>query len=158
MEGVVEARRLVAQVRKDHRKPTRRLKLDRVSQRFDHLVRQYTRPIEEKDFDNLVRTAQRSIDRDDNDFESHLRKLTSRNFKILWRQDWYVMEVFKDQKSSPQFFTDEVQFKDLVTQGTHAIKNDNIDKLRQIVIRLSNIHIYIDTPSDDDLIAGINII
>ena len=158
MEGVVDARRLVAQVRKDHRKPTRQLELDRVSQRFDRLVRQYARPDEEKDFDNLVRTAQRSIDRDDNDFESHLSKLGSRNFKILWRQDWYVMEIFKNQKSSPQFFTDAVRFKDLVTQGTHTIKNDNIDELRQIVIQLSNIRIYIDTPSDDDFIVETNII
>ena len=46
-------------------------------------------------FDNLVRTAQRSIDANGGDFESHLNELRVKNFSILWRQDWFVIERFK---------------------------------------------------------------
>lgn len=149
-EGIIEARRLMAQVRRDHRKPVRQLELDRVKQRFNLRVRQYARPSEEDAFDKLVRTAQRSIDRDENDFESHLSELKSRNFTILWRQDWYVVDIFNDLKSWPRSFSDAVRFKELVARGTSAIKNDDIDELRQVVGHLCQISIY--TSSDDDMI------
>ena len=149
-EGIIEARRLMAQVRRDHRKPVRQLELDRVKQRFNLLVRQYARPSEEAAFDNLVRTAQRSIDKDDNDFESHLSKLESKNFAILWRQDWYVIDFFNGLKSRPQSFSDAARFKELVSCGTSAIKNDDIDELRQVVGHLCQISIY--TSSNDDMI------
>ena len=149
-EGIIEARRLMAQVRRDHRKPVRQLELDRVKQRFNLLVRQYARPSEEAAFDNLVRTAQRSINKDDNDFESHLSKLESKNFAILWRQDWYVIDFFNGLKSRPQSFSDAARFKELVSCGTSAIKNDDIDELRQVVGNLCQISIY--TSSDDDMI------
>ena len=157
-EGIIEARRLMAQVRRDHRKPVRQLELDRVKQRFNLLVRQYARPSEEDAFDKLVRTAQRSIDRDENDFESHLSELRSRNFTILWRQDWYAVDIFNDLKSWPRSFSDAVRFKELVARGTSAIKNDDIDELRQVIDHLFEIYIYISTPSDDDFILNTNII
>lgn len=157
-EGIIEARRLMAQVRRDHRKPVRQLELDRVKQRFNLRVRQYARPSEEDAFDKLVRTAQRSIDRDENDFESHLSELKSRNFTILWRQDWYVVDIFNDLKSWPRSFSDAVRFKELVARGTSAIKNDDIDELRQVMDHLFEIYIYISTPSDDDFILNTNII
>lgn len=157
-EGIIEARRLMAQVRRDHRKPVRQLELDRVKQRFNLRVRQYARPSEEDAFDKLVRTAQRSIDRDENDFESHLSELKSRNFTILWRQDWYVVDIFNDLKLRPRSFSDAVRFKELVARGTSAIKNDDIDELRQVMGHLFEIYIYISTPSDDDFILNTNII
>ena len=157
-EGIIEARRLMAQVRRDHRKPVRQLELDTVKQRFNLRVRQYARPSEEDAFDKLVRTAQRSIDRDENDFESHLSELKSRNFRILWRQDWYVVDLFNDLKSRPRSFSDAVRFKELVARGTSAIKNDDIDELRQVMGHLFEIYIYISTPSDDDFILNTNII
>lgn len=157
-EGIIEARRLMAQVRRDHRKPVRQLELERVKQRFNLRVRQYARPSEEDAFDKLVRTAQRSIDRDENDFESHLSELQSRNFTILWRQDWYVVDIFNDLKLRPRSFSDAVRFKELVARGTSAIKNDDIDELRQVIDHLFEIYIYISTPSDDDFILNTNII
>lgn len=150
-EGIIEARRLMAQVRRDHRKPVRQLELDSVRQRFNVRVRQYARPSEEAAFDNLVRTAQRSIDKDDNDFESHLSKLKSKDFPILWRQDWYVIDFFNDLKSQPQSFSDAARFKELVGCGTSAIKNDDIDELRQVVGHLFQIYVYIS--SSDDMIS-----
>ena len=152
MEGVVEARSLVAQVRKDHRKPIRQLELNRVRQSFDSEVRRHARPSEESAFDNLARTAQRSIDRDDNDFESHLSELKSRNFAILWRQDWYVAGMFEFMQSSPHNFSDQARFRQLAAHGTRALKKGDFDELRQVVGGLLDIWIGTDTSSDNDAI------
>ena len=149
-DGVDEARRQLAHVRKEHCQPIRQLELDKVSKSFNENGRQYARPSEEKAFDNLVRTAQRSIDRNENDFENHLSELKSRNFTILWRQDWYVIDFFNNTlKPWPRFFSDAVRFKELAARGTSAIKNDDIDELRQVVNHLFEIYIF--TSSDDNI-------
>ena len=155
MEGTFEARRLVAQVRKDHRKPIREMELEKATEHFNEDVRRYARPSEEKAFDNLVRTAQRSINQGDNDFESHLDELKSRNFQILWRQDWYVVKFFKEITSSPWHFSDATRFKQLVASGTRAIKNDNIDELRQIVGHLCQLLVSSNTSSSEDITMNI---
>ena len=93
MEAVLTAKRLLAQVRKDHLKEIRQLDLDRIKQSFDDYIREYARPSEETAFDNLVRTAQRDIDRGGTGFENHCGELRGKSFEILWRRDW-----FRDQK------------------------------------------------------------
>src|SRR3546814_4558835 len=65
----------------------RQLEPDKAVEFDDKVVRQHARPTEASSFDNLVKTAQRSIDNNSGDFESHLDDLRSRNFMILWRQD-----------------------------------------------------------------------
>ncbi len=157
-EGMIQARCLLAEVRRDHRKPVRQVELDEVKRHFNLRIRQYARPSEQDQFDRLVRTAQRSIDHDKDDFEELLSKLKSMNFSILYRQDWYVMDMFYTLKSRPQSFSDADRFKELVARGTSAIKNDDFDELRQVISHLFDIHIYISTPSDDDFILNSNII
>jgi molecular chaperone DnaK len=101
MEKVLEARRLLAQVRKEHLKEIRQIDLDGVVSFFDKHIRQQARPSESSAFDNLAKTAQRSIDRNDKAFEHHLDEMKGKNFEILWRQDWFVIERFKWMVSSP---------------------------------------------------------
>ena len=156
MEGVVEARRLLAQVRKDNLKEIRQMALDSASESFNEHIRQSARQSEETAFDNLVRTARRSIDRNDKDFESHLNELKGKNFEILWRQDWFVVEKFKWMASSPHHFSDPARFKEQVAIGMSSLQNDNIDGLRQVVGHLWQIQI--DTGSDTDMLDIVNII
>ena len=156
MEGVVEARRLLAQVRKRNLKEIRQMGLDSATESFNEHIRQFARPSEENAFDNLVRTAQRAIERNDRGFESHLNELKGKNFEILWRQDWFVVEKFKWMASSPHHFSDPARFKELVAMGTNALQADDIDSLRQIVGHLAQIQI--DTGSDMDLLDIVNII
>ena len=156
MEGVVEARRLLAQVRKDNLKEIRQMELDSASELFNKHIRQFARQSEENAFDNLVRTVQRSIARNDKDFESHLNELKGKNFEILWRQDWFVVEKFKWMASSPHHFSDPTRFKELVAIGMSSLQNDDIDGLRQVVGHLWQIQI--DTGSDTDMLDIVNII
>ena len=113
MEGVVDARRLLAQVRKENLKEIRKMELDSVTEFFNEHIRQFARPSEENAFDNLVKTAQRAIERNDKDFESHRNELKGKNFEILWCQDWFVVEKFKGMASSPHHFSDRLDSRSL---------------------------------------------
>lgn len=156
MDGVVEARRLLAQVRKENLKEIRLMELDSAIEFFNEHIRQFARPSEENAFDNLVRTTRRAIERNDKDFENHLSELRRKNFEILWRQDWFVVERFKRMTSSPYHFSDPARFKELVAMGSSSLQADDIDSLRQIVGQLWQIKI--DTGSDTDMLDIANII
>ncbi len=141
MEKVLEARRLLAQVRKEHLKEIRQIDLDGVVSFFDKHIRQHARPSESSAFDNLAKTAQRSIDRNDKDFEHHLDEMKGKNFEILWRQDWFVIEQFKRMVSSPHLFADKHRFAELAKIGTQLMRSDDIEKLRAVIAQLSMIQI-----------------
>ena len=155
-ENVLEARRLLAQVRKEHLKEIRQIDLDSVVSLFNGHVREHARPSEATAFDNLAKTAQRSIDRNDKDFEYHLDELRRKNFGILWRQDWFVLERFKLMASSPHLFADKHRFKELAQTGTKLMRSDEIEKLRAVVAQLSMIQIG-DGP-DNEMLDVANII
>ena len=156
LEGVVEARRLLAQIRKENSKEIRQVELDTAKEFFNEHIRRFSRPSEGDAFDNLVRTAQRSIERNDRDFESQLNELRDKSFEVLWRLDWFVVERFKGMASSPQQFADLGQFKELVAMGRGRLENDDIDGLRQVVGQLGQIQI--DAGSDTDMLEATNII
>lgn len=155
MENVQEAKKLLADVRKANVPVIRQLDLDSCVKFFDEVIRQHARPTEASSFDNLARTAQRSIDNNGPDFESHLEQLRSRNWEILWRQDWFVVDTFKRLAQEPWQFADHTQHAELVVHGNEALKADDIEKLRQVVGGLYSIRIS--TGGVDDMLATANI-
>ena len=156
MDSVLEAKKLLAQVRKEHIKEIRQLDLDRCVNFFNESVRQYARPTEVSAFDNLSRTAQRSIDSNSSDFESHLGQLRGKNFEILWRQDWFVVDWFKNLAEETYLFPDKRKHAELVAIGQEAIKADEIDKLRRVVWELDNMKVG--TAAEDEMFATANIV
>lgn len=156
MDNVQEAKRLLALTRKEHLKDIRQLELDRAVNFFDKAVRQHARPSEATSFDNLAKTAQRAIDSNSNDFESHLDEIRGRNFMILWRQDWFVIDRFKWLAQSPHLFADARDHAQTVAIGNAALAANDIDKLRTATAHLESIRIgYGD---DEDMMAGTNIL
>ena len=156
MDNVQEAKRLLALTRKEHLKEIRQLELDKAVAFFDKVVRQHARPTEESSFDNLVKTAQRALENPSGDFESHLDDLRSRNFMILWRQDWFVIDRFKWLAQDTHLFPDSREHAQLVTVGAEALKANDIDKLRAVVVNLDSIRVG--SAGDDDMMAGANIV
>ena len=156
MDHVQEAKRLLALTRKEHLKDIRQLELDKAVDFFDKVVRQHARPTEASSFDNLVKTAQRAIDNNSGDFESHLDDLRGRNFMILWRQDWFVIERFKWLAEDTYLFPDAREHANLVAAGAEALKANDIDKLRAVVAHLDSIRIG--SAGEDDMLAGANIV
>jgi molecular chaperone DnaK len=156
MEDVQEAKRLLALTRKEYLKDIRQLELDKAVEFFNKAVRQHARPTEASSFDNLVKTAQRALESPSSDFESHLDDLRSRNFMILWRQDWFVIDRFKWLAQDTYLFPDTREHAQLVAVGTEALKANDIDQLRAVVISLDSIRVG--SAGDDDMMASANIV
>ena len=156
MDQIQEAKRLLALTRREHLKDIRQLELDKTLEFFDRVVREHARPTEEASFDSLVKTAQRAIDSNGPEFESHLDELRGRNFTILWRQDWFVLERFKWFAKDSFLFPDSNEHAQLVAAGAEALKAGDIDKLRTIVAHLDSIRIG--SAGDEEMLAGSNIV
>ena len=171
-EGVLAAKKLLSDVRKDNLKELRQIDLDGVVEFFDMYIRQHARPSEETEFDKLVETAQRSIDSNDNDFEDYLGELKGRNFEILYRQDWFVIEQFNYLANSSHLFTDQDRFEELVHVGSQlmrypeiqeilsgereaTIRSEVVDQLRGVVAQIMLIPRIGGVADHDDLITNI---
>ena len=156
--GNLTAQKLLNQVEgePEKRKKIRQIDLDDVVEFFDVRIRQFARSSEATEFDKLAETAQRSIDNNDNDFNEHLDELRGRNFQILWRQDWFVIEQFRHLADSPYIFTDQDRFEELVHIGKKlmqhpeiqeilsgkamgTIKSEAVEQLRRIVAQIMSI-------------------
>lgn len=157
MDGIQEAKRLLSQTRQAHLKDIRQMELDGTTGFFDETVRQYARSSEATAFDNLARTAQRAIDNNSPDFESHLGDLRGRNFTILWRQDWFVIDHFNRVAGQAFLATDANQHAALVKAGKDALGANDIDKLRAIVAQLYSIR-FETGAADDDMSMAPNIV
>ncbi len=156
MDNVQEAKKLLAIARKDHLKEIRQMELDKAIELFNSAVRKHARPSEESAFDNLARTAQRSIDNNSSDFESHLSELRSKGFMVLWRQDWFIIDRFKWLAKDSYLFPDSNEHDQLVIVGTEALKANDIDKLRTVVAHLDSARLS--SADDEDMMAGTNIV
>lgn len=156
MDNVQEAKRLLALARKDHLKEIRQMELDKAVDFFDRLVREHARPTEVNAFDNLAKTAQRAIDNNGGDFEAHLDDLRGKNFMILWRQDWFVIDRFKWLSKDSYLFPDAREHAQLSNVGAEALKANDIDKLRAVVAQMDSIRIG--SGGDDEMMAGANIV
>ena len=129
-EAVLDANNLINRVKKDNLKVIRQMDLDDTLTFFDTYIRQHTRPSEATEYENLVATAQRSINNNDSDevFESLLGQLRGRNFEILWRQPWFVIEQFKHLESTPSDFLDRHRFEELARSGRQLIEREALDR------------------------------
>ena len=156
MDNVQEAKRLLAMTRKEHLKEIRQLELDKFMTFFNEAVRKYARSSEISAFDNLVRTAQRAIDNNSGDFEAHLDELRGKNFAILWRQDWFIIDRFNHLAQDTYLFPDADEHAKWVAMGAEALKENDIDKLRDVVAHLD--FSRVGSADEDEIFAGANIV
>jgi molecular chaperone DnaK len=156
MDGIHEAKRLLALARKEHLREIRQLELDKAVKFFSNLVREYARQSELSTFDNLVKTAQHSIDNDSGDFEGYLSELRGKSIMILWRQDWFVIDRFKWLSEDSHLFPDAQEHQKLVVMGKQALRANDLDKLRSVVAQLDSIRIGFG--GEDNMLASANIL
>jgi molecular chaperone DnaK len=156
MDRVLEVKKLLAQVKKEHGAVIRQMELDSCTEFFNENVRQHARPTEASAFDNLARTAQRAVDKKTTEFESLLDELRGKNFEILWRQDWFVSARFEAMTQEPWMFADRDEHAKLVQAGKAALQADDFDKLRSIVGLLHSLRV--DAGQGDDLLVSANIV
>lgn len=156
MDHLQDAKRLLAKIRTDHLKEMRQMELDAVVEHFKNAGRDYARPSEVSTFDNLTITAQRSIDTGTGDFEGHLSELWGNAFKILWRQDWFVIDRFKWLVANEHRFPDISEHHRLITAGMEFLNANDMDKLRYVVGELDSIRFG--GGDEQDLVASSNIV
>ena len=156
MADIQEAKKLLALARKSNLKVIRQMDLDSCVNFFNETVRKHARPIESSSFDKLVVTARSCIDNNKNDFENHIRDLRGRNWEILFRQDWFVIDRFNWMIQSPHLFLDAAEFAELSRLGKQALAAGDIDKLRPIMNHMDNVRIRMG--GDDRILSGANIL
>ena len=150
------AKKLIHKTRQANLKVIRQMELDNCVKFFDEVVRQYATPAEEQSFDNLTRTAQRSIERNDTDFDNILDDMRTKNTVILLRQDWFIVDWYQRAVASSANYIDLGRFNELKRLGDIALANDDIVQLRQILFELISIRIHND--SGDGMFDIANII
>jgi molecular chaperone DnaK len=156
MDNIQEAKRLLDLTRKEHARDIRQIDLDKVIATFDRVARQHARPSEVTSFDNLARTAQRAIDENRVDFNSVLDELRGRLIGVLWRQDGFVIARFKWLSDDSHLFPDQRSHQQWVAEGEAALKSGNIDRLREVVMKLDSIRIG--SSGEDEILAAANIV
>ncbi|MEX8516928.1 MAG: Hsp70 family protein [Leptothrix sp. (in: b-proteobacteria)] len=156
MADIQEAKKLLALARKSHLKVIRQMDLDTCVNFFNETVRKHARPIEASFFDKLVITARNCIDNNKTDFENHLRDLRNRNWEVLFRLDWFVIDRFNWMTQSPHLFLDTTEFAELCHLGKQALAADDIDKLRLIMDHMDTVRIRMG--GDDRIFSGANIL
>ena len=140
-KDLLKSKEIVYNVRKDNLSQIRQSELDSCVDFFNKSVRRYAKQAEADAFDNQTQAAQRAIERNDPDFENLLDQLKQKNFGVLWRQDGFVVDWFKQMISAPYNFADQEQFYMLKKKGENCVANDRIDDLRQVIRALRNIEI-----------------
>ena len=141
---LLEARKLMSEARQENLKAIRQIDLDNCVSFFDEAVRQYATQPEQHSFDNLARTAQKSIDRNDTDFDNILSNMKTKNTIILLRQPWFVVDWYKRATSGATNYIDKAKYVELKRLGDDALASDNIDKLREVLFELITIQIHSD--------------
>ena len=142
---LLDAKRIINTARKNNLKIIRQMDLDSCVEFFDEIVRQYAKPSEEQAYDNLAKTAQRSIDRNDADFDNILDNMKTKNTAILLGQDWFIVDWYQRATASSANYLDIARFNELKRLGDSALNADDIDQLRQILFELLSIQIHNDS-------------
>ena len=119
---------------------------------YNQSIRRFASDTENQIFDNLSKTAQRSIDRNDNEFEAVLDEMKGRSAGILLKQDWFILDLYRNLVSNPAAFFDRAKFIELKRLGDMCLSRGDADRLRPIIGELLQIRIRL---NDDDPMADI---
>ena len=142
---LLDAKKLINKTRQANLKTIRQMDLDSCVGFFNEIVRQFATEAEEQAFDNLTRTAQRSIDRNDTDFDNILDSMKTKNTMILIRQDWFIVDWYQRSVTSSSNYSDVTRFRQLKQLGDQALADDDIDQLRRVLFELLSIQIHADS-------------
>lgn len=142
---LLDSRKIINRIRCDNLKVIRKMELDNCVGFFNELVRQYANPADEQAFDSLTKTAQKSIERNDSDFDNILDNMKTKNTVILIRQDWFIIDWYRRATLNPSNYLNQSKFIQLKRIGDQALENDNLEQLRETLFELLSIQIHSDS-------------
>lgn len=148
-----EARKILSDIRKDHYREVNQADLDNCIECFTTTAEPHATESEKASFNNLTRTAQRFVN--DSGFERYLRELWRKIRTILLRQEWFIIDMFRNKIQHPNDYRDRKRFDELKAQGLKCMECEDIDGLREIISELFGI---MKNVSSDDQRLNVNII
>lgn len=135
-QKVQEARTMLSGVRASHLTIIRQTELDSAISTFDKHAREHAKATEVTAFENMARAAQRLKDNSSGEFDNILDEMRSTTWNVLWREDDFAIGRFQWLSEQHFFFPDQKLHAGLVEQGHEALKRNDLDLLRRIVLEL----------------------
>ena len=142
---LLEAKKLISQARQDNLRVIRQAELDSCVESYNQSIRQYASEAEKQVFDSLTKSAQRSIDRNDSEFEKILEEMKGKNIGVLLQQDWFIIDLYRNLVANPAMFFDRAKFNDLKRMGDQALARGDANLLRPVIGALLQIRVSFDS-------------
>ena len=150
---LLEARKLMNQARQDNLASIRQAELDACVNTFRGVGEQTASEVDKQTFQTLLASAQRAIERSDNEFEMILEKMNGYNARAIFGQDTFLPIIYQKFVSNPADYMDQVRFSQLKRVGDQALAKGDMFAVRQVIAGL--IEIRISKEGEDDLAANI---
>lgn len=111
-------------------------------------------PAQAKQIRSLQENIQKAIDANNDKAEKYLEELHKILMQIMLSNDEVFILIFKIMVDSPQDFSNPVLYRQLVAQGLECVQNNDMNGLRNVVARLSQIKIQREGSQLDDMLKG----
>lgn len=138
-DNLLEAKKILDQVRKDNLRPMRESDLDKARQVFKEVESMAT-ITEKQEIRDMLKLAEKVIEREDRTFESTIGDIHSKCIFIKFnKSDKFVSGWFQYYRQNRYLFTDKQRANEIIAEGELAIANDDYQKLRKVVVQLTQI-------------------
>ncbi|MDR1314065.1 MAG: Hsp70 family protein [Deltaproteobacteria bacterium] len=136
-EKVLEAKKILARVRKENLKAIREGALAKDEAFWRSRIKPGCRPAEIPPFESLFAAMRQAAGRPGGEFDGLKRELSGRMNRVLWRVDSFVLDIFECLSSEPPWrFSDQAERGRLAALGRRQADAGDMNGLRDTVFRL----------------------
>lgn len=147
-DNLIEAKKLLDQIRKDNLRMLRENDLDEAQKRFNSDIVSLASSVEKQEIRDMLSLARRVIDRDDKTFENTISNIHGKCTIIeFYNSDRFVVGLFQHYRQRRYLFIDKLKATELISAGENAITSNDFKRLRNIVIQMIQI-MRVDRDSD----------
>tara|TARA_Y100001968_G_C19442800_1_gene763505 strand:- start:338 stop:2827 length:2490 start_codon:yes stop_codon:yes gene_type:complete len=155
MENIQTVKKLLSEVRLENLKEIRQIDLDNYIVFFNTNCKSLATVSELQQMKDLSNIAQRSIDIEEDDFDTHIGQINQLMYRILWRDDSFICNEFKRFESSSYLFIDGATYRNLIQNGNDLISQQDFYRLRSVINKLYSIKI---ATSSESMLEKTNIL
>ena len=133
---LLEARKISDRYRRDNKKLIREIRIEREYRFYKANIADYADPNEAQEIENYFRIARQALEQDGRYLEDILTDIGRANFRIMWKQDWYVIRRYQGMTDGSEEYTDAERYEELKERGDKFLSDGNIEALRGIILAL----------------------
>ena len=135
-EKIYEAKQLLYEVHRENRAQVRHAELDSVQSTYAGMVQPHAEKKDAADIESLFRRMESAISRRDSSFEEYRDELYQHFYRVLWQQDFFIIDCFKHLQEEAVDVTDVQTYHALMTEGKNALVRGDIERLRGILAEM----------------------